>query len=104
MVEEIKTVEKNHTWDLVENSGKKEIDVRCFYKLKLRPDGKIFKYKGILGVKGFLQKPGVNVNKVYAHITMLKIIRLVVAIATYKGWKMHQLDVKSAFLNGPLEE
>ncbi|MCI54169.1 reverse transcriptase, partial [Trifolium medium] len=61
-------------------------------------------YKARLVAKGFLQKHGLDFNEVFAHVARLETIRLVVVIASYKGWPMHQLDVKSAFLNGPLEE
>lgn len=55
-------------------------------------------------VKGFLQIPGINFYEVYALVARLETLRLVIAIITYKGWKMDQLDMESAFLNGPREE
>lgn len=54
--------------------------------------------------KGFLQKPGINFDEVYALVASLETIRIVVSTTTYKGWKIHQLDIKLSFLNGPLEE
>ena len=54
--------------------------------------------------RGFLQKPGIDFDEVYAPVTRIETIRIIVSIAACRGWKMHQLDVKSAFLNGPLEE
>ncbi|MCI29822.1 pentatricopeptide repeat-containing protein, partial [Trifolium medium] len=67
-------------------------------------NGEIAKYKARLVAKGFLQKPDLDFNEVFTPVARLETIRLVVAIASYKDWAMHQLDVKSAFLNGPLKE
>ena len=104
MKEELRAIEKNNTWELVERTNKKPIDVKWIYKVKQRPNGEIAKYKARLVAIGFLQQPGIDFNEVYAPVARIKKIRIVVSIAAYRGWKMHQLDVKSAFLNGPLEE
>lgn len=53
--------------------------------------------------KGFLQKEGVHYEETFAPIKMSTIC-LVLAIVAQSGWKVHQMDVKSAFLNGGLEE
>ncbi|PNX54537.1 putative copia-type polyprotein, partial [Trifolium pratense] len=67
------------------------IDVKWIYKLKLRPNGEIAKYKARLVARGFLQKAGIDFNEVYAPVARLETIRIVVTIAAYNGWKMHQL-------------
>lgn len=54
--------------------------------------------------RGFLQKPGIDFNEVYAHVARLETIIIIMSIITYRGWKIHQLEVKSTFMNGPLEE
>ena len=69
--------------------------------MKLRSNGEI---KARMVARGFLQNPGIDFDEVYAPVERLETIRIVVSNAAYRGWKMHQLDVKSAFLNGPLEE
>ncbi|GAU44417.1 hypothetical protein TSUD_100640 [Trifolium subterraneum] len=105
MVEELKSIEKNNTWELMHNTvSKRPIDVKWLFKLKMKPNGEIAKYKARLVAKGFLQKQGLDFNEVFAPVARLETIRLVVAITSYRGWSMHQLDVKSAFLNGPLDE
>lgn len=71
MQEELRTIKKNNTWELVENSIKKPIDVKWVYKLKLMLDGKISKNKDILVAKGFLQKPNIDFEEVYTPIVML---------------------------------
>lgn len=85
-------------------SSKKVIDVKWIFKVKLSPNGEITKYKERLLAKEFLQKHGIDFNEVYAPISKLDKIILVVVIATYKLRKMHQLDVKLDFLNGLLED
>jgi hypothetical protein len=53
---------------------------------------------------GFLQRQSLYYNEVYAPVARMETIRLIIAIGSMKSWKMFQLDVKSAFLNGELEE
>ena len=51
-----------------------------------------------------MQKKGVDFEEVFAPVARLDTIRLILALAAHRGWKIHHLDVKSAFLNGELEE
>lgn len=78
--------------------------MKWVYKIKLNPDGKVNKYKVRLVAKGFLQQPGVDFGEVFAPIARVETVRMVVAFASQKNWAMCHMDVKSAFLNGPLEE
>jgi hypothetical protein len=105
MVEELNSIEKNPTWELVKlPEGKKTIDLKWVFKTKLKPDGRISKHKARLVARGFLQKQGIDYNEVFAPVARHETIRLVVALANMKNWPMYHLNVKSAFLNGPLEE
>jgi hypothetical protein len=54
--------------------------------------------------KGFLQKPGIDFTEIFAPVARLETVRVVVALANHFTWQFVQLDVKSAFLNGKLEE
>ncbi|RDX90112.1 Copia protein, partial [Mucuna pruriens] len=85
-------------------SNKKLIALKWVYKVKVNPRGEVVKNKVRFVAKGFLQKARIDYGEVYAPIAKIETIRLVVAIAINTGWSMHQLDVKSTFLNGPLEE
>ncbi|CAH9143716.1 unnamed protein product [Cuscuta epithymum] len=105
MIEEIKAIEKNSTWELISlPTGKRPISVKWVFKTKYKPDGTVSKYKARLVARGFLQKEGLDYTEVYAPVARIETIRMVVALANKRGWNMAQLDVKSAFLNGELEE
>lgn len=54
--------------------------------------------------RGFLQKPDIDFDEVYTPITRMETLKIIVSTTTYRGWKIPQLDVKSTFLNGPLEK
>ncbi|PNX87495.1 hypothetical protein L195_g043584, partial [Trifolium pratense] len=105
MKEELHSIEKNHTWKLVElPPQKKAISVKWMFKLKKDPDGKIVKHKARLVARGFLQQEGIDYTEVYAPVARIETIRLVIAIVSSYNWSLYHMDVKSAFLNGPLEE
>jgi transposase InsO family protein len=105
MKEELEVIEKNNTWELVERpSDKPVIGVKWVYKTKLHLDGSVQKHKARLVAKGYAQKSGIDYNETFAPVARLDTIRTLIALAAQKGWKLFQLDVKSAFLNGVLEE
>ncbi|KAB2626287.1 retrovirus-related Pol polyprotein from transposon TNT 1-94 [Pyrus ussuriensis x Pyrus communis] len=105
MQDELSMIEKNATWDLVNRpSDKPIIGVKWVFKTKLNLDGTVQKHKARLVAKGYAQKPGVDYNEPFAPVARLDTIRTLIALAAQKSWKLYQLDVKSAFLNGVLEE
>ena len=105
MNEEIKMIEKNHTWKLVDKPQDKEvIGLKWVYKVKHNDDGSINKYKARLVAKGYAQQPGIDFNETYAPVVRMETIRTVLALAAQHQLPVFQLDVKSAFLNGELEE
>ncbi|KAM0981906.1 hypothetical protein EV1_014829 [Malus domestica] len=105
MDEEITMIEKNDTWRLVDRpSDKPIVGVKWIFKTKLNLDGTVQKHKARLVAKGYTQKPGIDFNETFAPVARLDTIRTLIALAAQKGWKLYQLDVKSAFLNGILEE
>jgi len=105
MEEEVKMIEKNNTWELVNcPQGKDIILVKWVYKAKLNLDGTIQKHKARLVVKGYSLQPGIDYNETFALVARLDTIRALIALTTQKGWNIYQLDVKSAFLNGVLKE
>jgi len=102
MVEELQSIERNQTWELVNLlDKKKKIDVKWVFKVKFNADGQVYKHKAILVARAFLQKQGIDYNEVFAPVAIIEIVRLVVSIACKNEWSLYHLDVKSAFLNGP---
>lgn len=72
--------------------------------MKRDPNGKILKYKVRIVAKGYVQKQGVDYDEVFAPVARIETIRVILALAGSSGWRVHHLDVKSAFLNGRLED
>jgi len=102
MKEELESIEKNGTWELVDLPlGKKSIGVRWVYKVKANPKGEVIKHKARLMAKEFLQREGIDYEEVFAPVARLETIRLIVGIAHNNNGMVYQMDVKSAFLNGP---
>lgn len=102
---EMDAIEKNKTWVLTDlPPGRKAISLKWVYKLKKNTEGEIVKYKARLVARGFVQKKGVDFEEVFAPVTRLETVRLLLALAAKNAWEVHHLDVKSAFLNGDLLE
>ncbi|KAJ4722910.1 Retrovirus-related Pol polyprotein from transposon TNT 1-94 [Melia azedarach] len=105
MDEEIKAIVKNDTWELVSlPKGHKAIGVKWVYKAKQNSKGEIEQYKARLVAKGYCQRAGIDYDEVFAPVARLETVRLIISLAAQNKWKIHQMDVKSAFLNGVLEE
>ncbi|KAL0387727.1 UNVERIFIED_CONTAM: Retrovirus-related Pol polyprotein from transposon RE2 [Sesamum radiatum] len=83
---------------------KEVIGVKWIYKTKLNADGSIQKHKARLVAKGYSQLPGIDYTETFAPVARLDTIRALIAIAANKKWKIYQMDVKSAFLNGYIDE
>jgi hypothetical protein len=103
--DEYDSLMKNQTWELVElPENKVPIGSKWLYKSKFKADSSIDKYKARLVAKGYSQKERIDYEDTFAPIAKLNTIRVLIALATKNNWKLHQLDVKSAFLNGDLKE
>eukprot|EP00253_Pinus_taeda_P021348 PITA_21348 len=99
------SLQKNHTWTLSNlPEGKKPISCKWVYKVKYKADGSLDKYKARLVARGFSQKEGIEYEETFAPTAKMSTIRLVLALTAQFKWKAHQMDVKSAFLNGDLQE
>ena len=71
---------------------------------KLKPDGTIDKYKARLVAKGYTQKEGEDFFDTYSSVARLTTIRALISLAASYGLIIHQMDVKTTFLNGELDE
>jgi hypothetical protein len=74
------------------------------FKVKKDPEGNVTKHKARLVAKGYAQREGVDFEEVFAPVARIETVRLLIALAARTGWKVHHMDVKSAFLNGDLCE
>lgn len=103
--DEIFSIEKNQTWVLVDlPKGFKPIGLKWVFKIKRNADGSIHKYKARLVAKGYVQRHGIDYDEVFAPVARVETIRMIMAFAASKGWEIHHLDVKTAFLHGELKE
>ncbi|WVZ76525.1 hypothetical protein U9M48_024495 [Paspalum notatum var. saurae] len=98
MYEELENFERNHVWDLVEPPPNcRPIGTKWVFKSKQGEDGMVVRNKARL-------KEGIDYEETFAPIARLEAIRILLAFAASKGFKLQQMDVKSAFLNGFIEE
>lgn len=98
-------MERNHTWDLVPlPKGRKLVQCNWIYQTKFTIDGSFDKYKAYLVAKGFSQVPRIDYFETFALVAKMNPISLVLTIIAAHHWEVHQMDVKSYFLHGDLEE
>ena len=103
MDEEMVALDDNETWDLVQlPEGKKSIGCKWVYKVKHNVDGSVSRHKARLVAKGYAQTYGIDFEKTFSHVSKMATIQSVIALAASKGWILHHMDVKNAFLHGDL--
>ena len=95
----------NQVWDLVKAPNNNEpVCCKWVYKRKRGIDGKVETFKPRLVVKGYTQKEGIDYEETFSLVAMLKSIRILLSTATCYDYKIWQMDVKTAFLSGNLEQ
>ena len=105
MEEEIDQIKKNKTWTLVPRlADKNVIDIKWVFRNKLDENGEITRNKARLVYKGYAQEEGLDYGETFFPIARMEGVRTLLAYAAHKGFKVYQMDVKSIFLNGILEE
>jgi hypothetical protein len=105
MQEEYNSLLEKHNWDLVPlPSGNKLVRCRWVYRNKSAIDGNISRYKARLVAKGFKKVYGIEYDENFTLVEKMDSIHLALSIATTKGWLVHQMDVKNAFLHDDLLE
>ncbi|KAM1462770.1 hypothetical protein EV1_046409 [Malus domestica] len=105
MKEELESMFKDKVWSLVEPKSKlKPIGCKWVFKTKRDANGQIERYKAWLVAKGFTQREGIDYNDTFSLVSSKNSMRIIMAITTHYDLDLHQMDVKTAFLNGDLQE
>nr|GEV12219.1 hypothetical protein [Tanacetum cinerariifolium] len=102
---EIQSMRDNKVWDLVDHPPNgKTIGHKWLFKKKIDMDGLVHTYKAHLVAKGFTQTSGIDYEETFFLVADIRAIRILIAIAAFYDYKIWQMDVKTAFLNGYLNE
>ncbi|KAK1643251.1 hypothetical protein QYE76_061056 [Lolium multiflorum] len=106
MHEELNNFKRNKVWTLVEKPKecRNVIGTKWIFKNKQDEFGNVVRNKARLVAQGFSQVEGIDFGETYAPVARLESIRILLAYASHHNFKLQQMDVKSAFLNGPLHE
>jgi hypothetical protein len=105
MMEEMTSIEESDTWRLINlPPSHKPIGVKWVFKVKRDEHGAVSKHTTCLMVKGYAQRHDINYDEVFASVAQLDLVCPLISLTVHEGWKAHHMDVKSAFLNGDLEE
>ena len=104
MEEEMDSLMHNQTWDLVRLLARKTtLQNKWVYRLKGEDGGKQ-RYKAKIVVKGFAQKKGIDFDEIFSHVVKMNSIRTILSLVSVEDLHLEQLDVKTIFLHGDLEE
>ncbi|GJV84472.1 putative RNA-directed DNA polymerase [Tanacetum coccineum] len=105
MDEEMKSMKVNKVWIVVDRPpNAKVVRSKWLYKKKTDMDGKVHTYKARLVAKGCTQTYGIDYEETFSPVADIRAIRILIAIAAYYDYEIWQMDVKTAFLNGRLDE
>jgi hypothetical protein len=104
MQEELNNFTRNEVWHLVPRPNQNVLGTKWVFCNKQDEHGVVTRNKARLVAKGYSQVEGLDFDETYAPVARLESIRILLAYATYHGFKLYQMDVKSAFLNGPIKE
>jgi hypothetical protein len=84
--------------------GKSTIGSRWIYKIKHATNGSVEKFKAPFVAKGFSLKEGIDYDETFTPVARYTSIGAMISVTTEMGWKIHQLDLKTTFINGIIEE
>jgi hypothetical protein len=104
MQEELNNFTRNEVWHLVPRPNQNVVGTKWVFRNKQDEHGVVTRNKARLVAKGYSQVEGLDFGETYAPIARLESLRILLAYATYHSFKLYQMDVKSAFLNGPIKE
>jgi vacuolar-type H+-ATPase catalytic subunit A/Vma1 len=105
MQEELNQFTRNDVWDLVPKpKGFNIIGTKWVFINKLNEQGEVIRNKARLVAQGYSQQEGIDYNETFSPVTRLESIRLLISFVVQNNITLYQMDVKSAFLNGYIEE
>jgi len=105
MQEEMDSLHKNHTYELVKlPKGKKVLKNKWVYRIKQEEHMPHPRFKARLVVKGFGQRKGVDFDEIFSPMVKMTSIRVSLGLAASLNLEVEQMDVKTTFLHGDLEE
>ena len=105
MKSKLDSMYSNQVWDLVKAPNDiKPVGCKWVFKRKRGIDGKVENFKARLVAKGYIQKEGIDYEETFSPVAMLKSIIILLSIAAHYDYEIWQMDVKTAFLNGNLDE
>jgi hypothetical protein len=104
MQEELNNFKRNEVWNLVPHPKQNIVGTKWVFRNKQDEDGVVTRNKARLVAKVYAQVTGLDFEKTFAPVARLESIRILLAYAAHHSFKLFQMDVKSAFLNGPIKE
>ena len=105
MVEEYDSIVWNNVWDVVPRpENKSVVSSHWLYKVKQAADGSVEKHNEIFVAHGFSQVEGIDYDENFAPVSRYSSTISILTLDAHMGWKIHQMDVKTTFLNGVIEE
>jgi hypothetical protein len=105
MIEEYESILKNDVWEVVPRpQGKTLVTSKWIYKIKHVADGSVKNFKARFVACGFSQKEGIDWDEIFAPVARYTSIRVIISLASIFNWKLHQMYVKTGFLNREVEQ
>lgn len=102
--EELTAMHENNAWTLIEEVPKGKVAINSMWIFKIKDIENVPRYKARLVAKGCAQRPGMDFQETFAPVAKIATIRTLLSIAVQRNLLIHQMDVKTAFLNGELKE
>jgi hypothetical protein len=104
MQKELNNFKRNEVWSLVPRPKQNVVGTKWVFRNKQDKHEVVTRNKARLVVKGYAQVAGLDFGETFAQVARLESIRILLAYATHPSFKLFQMDVKSAFLNGPIKK